>query len=169
MVTNISETDNFMGLMKSTSPEAIVKQFYDAFSRRDGETMSRCYAPDVQFSDPVFPKLVGPDAGRMWRMLCKKSKDLKVMYSILKVDGGKVLVHWDAHYTFSGTGKHVHNVIQAEIVVRAGKIVSHHDHFSFWRWSQQALGTTGSLLGWTPILKAKVRSQAAKSLQAFTG
>ena len=32
----------------------------------------------------------------------------------------------------------------------AGKIVRQEDKFSLWRWSSQALGTKGSLLGWTP-------------------
>lgn len=41
----------------------------------------------------------------------------------------------------------------------------HYDHLDFWRWSRQALGTPGLLLGWTPFLKAKVRTQAGANLQ----
>ncbi|MCH5685819.1 nuclear transport factor 2 family protein [Niabella sp. W65] len=32
----------------------IVEKFYDAFSRKDFETMNSCYAEDIVFSDPVF-------------------------------------------------------------------------------------------------------------------
>jgi hypothetical protein len=78
-----------------------------------------------------------------------------------------VTAHWDAHYTFSATGRAVHNAIDAQFTLRDGLIVRHVDRFDFWRWSRQALGVPGWLLGWTPLLKAKVRAQAAKGLAAF--
>ena len=40
--------------------------------------MAACYAPDVTFSDPVFPDLRGAQAGAMWRMLTASSTDLRV-------------------------------------------------------------------------------------------
>ena len=46
----------------------------------------------------------------------------------------------------------------------AGKIVRQEDKFSLWRWSSQALGTKGSLLGWTPLVRNKIRAQAAAAL-----
>jgi hypothetical protein len=46
-------------------------------------------------------------------------------------------------------------------------IASHDDYFSFYRWSRQALGVSGLLLGWTPLLKRKVRQQAAAGLAKF--
>ena len=59
------------------------------------------------------------------------------------------------------------NDIQARFVFRDGKICEHHDTFDLWRWSRQALGTTGLLLGWTPLVQGKVRQQALKGLRAF--
>jgi hypothetical protein len=47
------------------------------------------------------------------------------------------------------------------------KIIIHEDSFDFWKWSRMALGTPGLLLGWTPFLKKKVRTQAQTSLQNF--
>jgi hypothetical protein len=41
------------------------------------------------------------------------------------------------------------------------------DEFSFHRWSRQALGTPGLLLGWTPVLKASVRLRAGAGLEKF--
>ena len=40
--------------------------------------MTRCYHPDVFFSDTVFPSLRGPEAGDMWRMLLARATDLEV-------------------------------------------------------------------------------------------
>jgi hypothetical protein len=53
------------------------------------------------------------------------------------------------------------------MTLAAGKIIRQVDSFSLWRWSRQALGTRGLLLGWTPIVKNKVQAQAANSLRQF--
>lgn len=144
-----------------------VRAFYDAFARRDGRAMSDAYAPNATFSDPVFPSLSGDEAGAMWRMLAGRSQDLEVAASELQANGDRVTVRWDAHYTFSTTGRKVHNVVRATIDLQDGKIVRHVDDFDFWRWSRQALGAPGLLLGWSPIVRSKVRGQAASALRAF--
>ena len=72
-----------------------------------------------------------------------------------------------ARYTFSATGRKVLNRIDASFEFRDGLIVRHIDRFDFWRWSRQALGTPGLLLGWTGFLRGKVRAKAAASLAAF--
>ena len=47
-----------------TSPnETLIERFYGAFAEKDGAAMASCYAPDVRFSDPVFPDLRGAEAG----------------------------------------------------------------------------------------------------------
>jgi len=48
-----------------------------------------------------------------------------------------------------------------------GLIATQRDRFDFWAWSRQALGAPGLLLGWTPMLKNKVRAGAAKNLAAY--
>jgi len=58
-------------------------------------------------------------------------------------------------------------IIDAEFEFRDGKILRHRDRFDFHRWSRQALGTSGLLLGWTPLLRNKVRSTARGSLEKF--
>ena len=47
---------------------ALIERFYEAFDRGDGEAMEACYAPAIEFSDPVFPDLKGGQAGAMWRL-----------------------------------------------------------------------------------------------------
>ncbi len=147
--------------------EALVRRFYDAFSRRDGDAMAACYAPDVRFSDPVFTDLRGPRAGAMWRMLTGRAADLRVEASGIRADDATGQAHWEAWYTFSATGRAVHNVIDARFTFRDGLVVEHVDTFDFWRWSRQALGPTGLLLGWTPMVRNKVRATAAQGLEKF--
>jgi hypothetical protein len=61
------------------------------------------------------------------------------------------------------------NDIHASFIFRDGKIVRHVDQFDLWRWSRQALGTKGLLLGWTPLVRSAVQKQAAKGLAQFRG
>jgi hypothetical protein len=62
----------------------------------------------------------------------------------------------------------VHNVIEAAFTFRDGRIATHRDHFDLYRWTRQALGTTGVLLGWTPFLRSAVRRKAALALVRFS-
>ena len=48
-----------------------------------------------------------------------------------------------------------------------GLIAEHDDEFDFYRWSRQALGTSGLLLGWTPIVRNAVRRRAREGLDEF--
>jgi len=146
---------------------ALIQSFYDSFARRDHRAMAACYAPDVRFSDPVFPDLAGPRAGAMWHMLCERGKDLRVTASGITADDRTGSAHWEAWYTFSATGRAVHNVIDARFEFGGGLITRHSDAFDFYRWARQALGAKGALLGWTPLVRNAVRKQAARGLEAF--
>jgi hypothetical protein len=145
----------------------IVDRFYQALGKRDGETMARCYANQATFSDPAFPNLDAKEVRGMWRMLCSRSTDLKVDYTVRKIDDKHFEVDWNAYYTFTKTGRKVHNIIRADIFLDQGLIVKHRDRFDFWRWSRQALGLPGLLLGWTPILRGSVQKQARQNLEQF--
>lgn len=144
-----------------------ISRFYAAFASRDADAMIDCYHADVEFSDPVFPELRGVRAGAMWRMLCARAKDLRVEVRDISADDRLGRAHWDARYTFSATGRQVENAIDAEFEFVDGRIIRHHDSFDLWSWSRQALGLRGLLLGWSPILRDRVRAQAAAGLEAF--
>jgi ketosteroid isomerase-like protein len=146
---------------------ALITNFYQAFSRRDWAAMGACYHSAIHFSDPVFD-LHGEQARLMWQMLCTRGRDLAIEFRDVSGEGERGRAHWDATYTFSGTGRKVVNQIDAAFTFRDGLIVRHEDSFDFHRWARQALGLPGLLLGWTPFLHEKVRAQAAKSLAAFT-
>jgi len=145
----------------------LIGKFYACFGRRDAAGMADCYHPDVVFSDPVFTLLEGPQASAMWKMLCERGKDLAVSCRDVEADDAAGRAHWDADYTFSKTGRKVHNAIDAAFAFRSGKIIQHTDRFSLWKWAGMALGPTGLLLGWAPPLRAAIRKEAAKSLASY--
>jgi ketosteroid isomerase-like protein len=140
--------------------EAIIERFYAAFARRDGAEMEACYGPAVHFSDPVFVDLRGLEAGAMWRMLTERGTDLGV--ELLERSA-----RWRAHYTFSPTGRPVVNDVRATMRFADGLITDHVDDFDFHRWARQALGTSGLLLGWTPLLRNAVRRRARAGLDEY--
>lgn len=152
------------GIYLSCMPD-LATRFFEAFHRRNAKAMGACYHPEARFSDPVFPDLDATQARAMWRMLIARGADLRIRFAVLTAWSEGAEVEWQAWYTFGATGRPVHNIIRTRMVFRDGLIVRHVDRFSFWRWSWQALGAAGLLLGWTPWLRSKVRRKAAASLR----
>jgi ketosteroid isomerase-like protein len=146
--------------------EQVLQTFYSRFAERDHAGMIACYAPGIEFSDPVFA-LSGKKVGAMWHMLCEAGKDLAVTVSDIHADDARGNAHWEARYTFSITGRKVHNIIDATFRFENGKIVWHQDRFDFWRWARMALGSLGLFLGWTPLVRNRVRSGARRNLERF--
>jgi uncharacterized protein len=148
---------------------ALIAGLYAALDRADGAAMSACYAPDARFSDPAFGELRGEELGRMWRMLTSRSTDLAVELVEHEADADTGTARWIARYTFTSTGRPVVNDVRARFRFADGLIAEHDDRFSFFRWSRQALGPPGLLLGWTPLLVAVVRRRARADLAGFEG
>jgi len=146
---------------------ALIERFYAAFARRDAAGMLACYHPQVTFSDPVFPALDAKRVAAMWTMLCSRGQDLTLVASDIAADAQGGRAHWVADYTFSGSGRHVTNRINATFQFRDALIVRHVDRFSLWRWAAMALGAKGTLLGWLPPVRAAIRTQAARALDAY--
>jgi ketosteroid isomerase-like protein len=148
----------------------LIRHFYESFARGDADAMAACYHDEVEFSDPAFGTLQGSDAGKMWKMLVGRAKgNLKISFSNVVADDQKGSADWVADYPFSKTGRQVHNEIHAEFEFRDGKIFRHRDTFDFWKWSKQALGPLGAVLGWSSFLKNKIRKTALESLHEFKG
>ncbi len=145
----------------------LIRTFYAAFQRRDHATMAACYAPEATFFDPVFRGLAGARIGAMWRMLCERATDLELEVGAITADAERGSAHWEATYTFSATGRRVHNVIEASFRFREGHFQEHTDRFDLYAWARQALGLKGVLLGWSPPVQRAIRAQAARGLDAF--
>lgn len=146
---------------------ALIQRFYTAFQAGDAAGMRACYHPEIIFTDPAFGTLYEDEAGAMWAMLLSRAKDLRVTAGDIAADRQQGRAHWEARYTFGQTGRPVHNIIEATFEFRDGLIVRHRDDFDFWRWARQALGPVGLLLGWAPMVQARVRAQARAGLAAF--
>ncbi len=145
----------------------LLTRLYSAFKKLDYVTMRACYQPDATFSDAVFTDLRGPQVTGMWEMLCKAAKDFDLTFRDVSADDTHGSAHWEPTYTFSRTGRRVHNVIDAKFTFRDGLIQTHRDDFSLRLWMGMALGTKGKFLGWIPQARDKVRATARAGLDKF--
>jgi ketosteroid isomerase-like protein len=153
--------------MSEQANRTLLDELYAAFGRSDGDAMSRCYAPDATFSDPVFVGLRGDEPGGMWRMLTSRAKDFSVELVSRDADASVGTAHWVARYRFAQTGRPVVNDVLSRFRFADGLIAEQVDEFDFYRWSRQALGPPGALLGWTPLLRRSVQRKARAGLDAF--
>ena len=151
----------------SAAHRQLIASFYEALGRRDAATMVACYAPDATFEDPAFGKLDADGVKAMWRMLCERGRDLHVVARGIEADERRGHAHWTATYSYGPTRRRVVNEIDAAFTFRHGLIVEHVDKFNLRRWAQQALGVSGRVLGFTPLLAPLVRKQATASLEAW--
>lgn len=143
--------------------QTLLEAFYAAFQRRDGDAMAACYASGATFSDPVFVGLKDGEPGAMWQMLTSRSKDLSLEVPEITA----TTAHWIATYTFAQTGRTVVNDVRSTFTFTDGLIQTQVDVFDFHRWSGQALGLSGKLLGGTSIIRNAVRGKARAGLEAF--
>jgi len=149
--------------------ENVIHKFYSAFKNLDAERMVACYHNDIHFTDPAFGALTGDKARNMWRMLVasQKGKDFKVYFDSIQINDNKGSAHWEAKYNFSQTGRPVHNIIEANFILKDGLIVRHEDHFNLHRWAKQAFGLKGTLIGGTGFFRNKLQQRTNKLLDRY--
>lgn len=151
-----------------TRNENHIHQFYSAFSKGDTESMFKFYSKDVKFRDPIFGLLIGKDVLAMWSMLISKSNgNIQISVKDVKADEFLGSAQWTATYNYSATNNKVVNVISANFHFKDGLIIKHTDDFDIWKWSKQALGLTGKLLGWTGYMQNKIQEKALLSLKKY--
>jgi ketosteroid isomerase-like protein len=155
--------------MTNNQHKELIETFYSSFIQLDAESMISCYHENIVFEDPAFGKLKGDRAKNMWRMLCasQKGKDFKVIYSEADANHKNGTARWEASYTFSKTGRRVHNKIDARFEFADGKIIAHRDQFNLRSWAGQALGLKGKLLGGTGFFRKKLQAQTNGMLDKF--
>ncbi|MGL1888764.1 MAG: nuclear transport factor 2 family protein [Reichenbachiella sp.] len=138
----------------------LIEKFYSSFKSKDAEGMISCYHKELQFKDPVFGPLDYDKASAMWKMLLRSGKDLEIYFHDVQDD----CVKWEAQYSFSKTGRKVHNRISAQFEFKDSLIVSHVDSFDLYKWARMAFGPTGWLIGWTPFFVNKLRKTVQRQL-----
>ncbi|WP_178985040.1 nuclear transport factor 2 family protein [Winogradskyella helgolandensis] len=149
--------------------ENIIKTFYTALNNCDGPTMASCYHEDIVFEDPAFGILKGERAKAMWLMLCESQNEtsFNVEFSNVSANENSGSAHWEAHYTFSKTGRKVHNKIDASFEFKDGLIIKHTDEFDLHKWAKQAMGIKGIFFGGMQFFKNKLQNQTNYLLDEF--
>mgnify|MGYP006181916391 FL=1 len=136
-----------------------IEKFYSAFQQLDAATMASLYHPEATFKDPVFGPLNRDEVVAMWLMLIERSNgNLQIEFSDILTSEEKGSAQWIATYIFSATNRRVRNVIQAQFEFKNGLIYKHTDTFDLWKWTRMALGGKGVVLGWSSIVKNKIRN-----------
>ena len=106
----------------------------------------------------------------MWTMFCERGRDLALDWRDVRADDATGSAHWEPRYTFSVTGRPVHNVIDSAFTFRDGRIVRARRHVR-----PVALEPHGArrrrrvLLGWTPFVQKAIRAQAQARSRRLDG
>ena len=104
----------------------------------------------------------------MWAMLLsKKESELSIEYGKVSAEESSGRAEWTAIYNYGPKKRLVVNKIKSQFEFRNGKIIEQTDSFDLWKWSRQALGPLGYILGWTPFFQNKIRRMARKSLFSY--
>lgn len=144
-------------------------KFYAAFATSNYQDMISCYHPNVVFTDPIFHTLGAKDALNMWKMLLEKGEGKTVIeYSNISANENEGTANWVATYLFSATNRRVVNRVRAKFIFQDGLIIKHTDTFDLYKWSQQAFGFKGYLMGWTGFMKEKIHENAVASLASYS-
>ena len=145
--------------------ESLLSTFYKALAEGNLETLTTCYSKKNQFSDPAFGDLQGPQIMDIWTFLLSKGgENLQVETEVIYEESLSAAGQWGAKYPFGSKKRPVTNGITATFVIEDRKIVTHHDVFDLWKWSSQALGLPGMLMGWSPWFATKLRGKFRKTL-----
>lgn len=151
-----------------TSTSEVANRFYTAFQQGNAVTMGQQYA-DVDtyvFTDEIFQKLNVGEARKMWVMLLNTPNKPVVKYELVVAGEDHAIVHWEADYVFSKTGRAVHNDVTSILFINNGKIVRQVDKFDLCSWTRQAFGVVkGTAICTFP--DHTIRKQARENLAAF--
>lgn len=155
-------------------PQTTIETLYRAFNELDAEAMAACYAADACFEDEAFILTSQSEIAGMWRMLCQATRngnraDWKLSVGPVRIDEqGRGWVEWEAEYRFGPARRPVKNQVKSRFTFDdRGLIHTQLDRFNFWRWSWQAMGIPGAVLGWSPMFRTLVRKQALANLERF--
>jgi len=149
------------------SNSKVIEKFYTAFANGNSEEMTSCYHKDVVFKDPAFGELKGERAFKMWEMLMSRGKGAEISFDNILTNEDTGSVTWTAKYLYGEKQRKVTNVVNASFKFKDGKIIEHTDDFNSWKWSRQALGASGVLLGWTRLMKNKIQKTTQEQLDRY--
>ncbi|MFK7950487.1 MAG: nuclear transport factor 2 family protein [Saprospiraceae bacterium] len=146
--------------------QQLIQVFFTAFANKDLDTMLDCYHKNVIYDDVGFGKQEGEKAKKVWRFLIQNvDKNAIITFSNIQISASTGQANWTTKYTFGK--RKITNQITATFRFQDGKIIYHKDDYSLWKWSQQAFGLIGFLIGWLPLFRWLIRWQMQRNLQRF--
>lgn len=152
-------------LMNNTE---LIEKFYTSFANGNFKEMTACYHENIVFQDPVFGRLEGKRAVKMWEMLLtKRTESTKISFDNIHATSDHGTANWTAKYVYGDANRKVTNVVRANFKFKEGKIIEHIDSFDLWKWSKQAMGIVGYLVGWSPFMKNKIQKTTKMRLDTF--
>lgn len=116
----------------------VLGRYYTALAAKDWRTIAACYHDEAHFGGPVFPDLDADQVRAMWKMLLTSGTDLRITFKVQREDADGGMAQCEAFYTFSRTGRKVHNRIASEFTFRNGLI---HGQRSFRLLAVEPAGT----------------------------
>ena len=145
---------------------SVLNEFFIAFTNHDVETMLSYYHKDIIYDDIGFGKQKGENAKAVWYFLLGKvDKNAVITFSNIQITKNKGQVNWTTKYTFGK--RKIINQVTATFHFKDGKIIYHKDDYSLWKWSQQAFGIVGYLIGWSWLFSWFIRWQMQQLLRNF--
>lgn len=150
------------------SNEELLEKFYTSFAQKNHKGMIECYHEKIKFKDPVFGILIKSKACEMWKMLLsKKDNSFSISYSDIETSNNTGQINWVAEYNYGPQNRKVINKVSSKFTFSEGKIIEHIDYFNLWRWTRQAIGVKGYLLGWSIFMKHRIRLKANIALNKY--
>jgi ketosteroid isomerase-like protein len=148
--------------------QTLIENFYTAFANGNAAEMIACYHENIIFEDPAFGELKGEKAKAMWEMLLsRKESAAKIEFDNVTANDKKGSATWIATYNYGKQNRKVINHVTANFEFADGKIIKHKDNFDLWKWSRQALGISGYLLGWSSFMRKKIQGTTNGLLAKF--
>lgn len=148
--------------------QQLIETFYNAFAKGDANSMTACYHDNVVFEDPAFGRLENGKPSKMWEMLLSRKKEsTKVVFENVEANDTTGKANWTATYEYGPNNRKVINHITANFKFKDGKIIEHIDTFNLWKWTKQALGFSGYLLGWSSFMKGKIQKTTNQQLSTY--
>ena len=87
----------------------LLQRLFTSLDRHDRTTMAGCYDSAAKFTDIAFDLKNGKEIHAIWHMICEG--DIRTTFDVVHADDHTAEVNVIDDYTFSSTGRKVHNVI----------------------------------------------------------
>jgi len=145
----------------------LLQRLFTGLNQHDHEVMAACYHLRATFTDIAFDLRGRKEIHAMWHMICApddRTSDIRATCNVVHADDLRGQVSLVDDYTFSSTGRRVHNVIDSNLRFEDGMIIQQHDVCDARAWAAMALpGVGGFLAGRFRILRSFKAQQMLKN------